>query len=195
MKIVGLTGGVGSGKTTVAKMFQDLGVPVYISDIEAKALMHRSKVIKRKLIALFGDEAYIDNNLNRPFLAQKIFNDKALLQQMNAIVHPKVALHFKRWVKKQTTAYVIKESAILFENGNDKHCDVVITVTAPEDVRIKRVIARDNSSEKKVKAIIKNQMSDAIKIEKSDFVITNTVLKKTENQVKTIHEKITALAQ
>lgn len=193
--LVGLTGGIGSGKTTVAKLFEDLGIPIYIADVEAKALMNRSKVIKRKLIALFGNEAYVDGTLNRPFLAQQIFNDKALLAKMNAIVHPKVASHFKRWVAKQKSAYYIKESAILFENDNAKHCDVVITVTAPEAIRIARVIARDDSSEAKVKAIINNQLSDAIKIEQSDFVITNIDLKSTKQQVLDIHQKLSSQTQ
>ena len=99
--IVGLTGGIGSGKTTVANYFKALNVPVYIADNEAKALMNRSKVIKRKLIKLFGDEAYVDNTLNKPFIASQIFSNQDLLKKMNAIVHPKVAKHFSNWVKKQ----------------------------------------------------------------------------------------------
>ena len=195
MIIVGLTGGIGSGKTTVASMFSDLGVPIYIADVEAKALMNRSKVIKRKLIGLFGEDAYMDGRLNRPFLASKIFNDQDLLEQMNAIVHPKVASHFKRWVKRQTSHYVIKEVAILFENGGYRSCDKVITVTAPVDIRLKRVISRDNSSESKVKAIMSNQWSDDEKIKLSDFVIHNIDLKDTEEQVNRIHQKILAEIQ
>ena len=106
MKIVGLTGGIGSGKTTVAKLFMELGVPVYFADDEAKALMNRSKVIRRKLIELFGKRAYIKSGLNRPYLSKKIFNDKSLLDKMNAIVHPKVASHYKRWLKKQNAPYI-----------------------------------------------------------------------------------------
>jgi dephospho-CoA kinase len=189
-KIVGLTGGIGSGKTTVAKMFANYGVPIYIADVEAKALMNRSKVIKRKLIALFGDQAYADDKLNRTFLASKIFNDKHLLTQMNSIVHPKVASHFKRWLKKQTSPYIIKEVAILFENESYKTCDFTITVVAPEGVRIERVIKRDNSSSDKVKAIIKNQWKDEAKIALSDFVVYNKSLQETEKQVLDIHQEI-----
>lgn len=190
MIIVGLTGGIGSGKTTVAKMFNELGVPVYIADLEAKKLMKTSKVIKRKLIQLFGDEAYVDGELNRPYLANNIYNDKALLLKMNAIVHPKVKAHFIKWKKKQDFAYIIKETAILFENNSYQDCDFVITVTASEKDRIQRVILRDNSSYEKVKAVMNNQWSDEEKVKFSNFVIENTNLSETVNQVRIIHQKI-----
>ena len=190
MIIVGLTGGIGSGKTTVAKMFNELGVPVYIADLEAKKLMNTSKVIKRKLLQLFGDEAYVDGKLNRPFLANKIYSDKELLIKMNAIVHPKVKAHFIKWKKKQDFEYIIKETAILFENNSYQDCNFVITVTASEEDRIQRVISRDNSSSEKVKAIMNNQWSDEEKVKLSNFVIENANLSKTENQVRIIHQKI-----
>ncbi|NNK81774.1 MAG: dephospho-CoA kinase [Flavobacteriaceae bacterium] len=190
MKIVGLTGGIGSGKTTVANMFTALGIPVYIADVEAKALMNRSKVIKRKLIALFGDYAYKDEVLNKPFIANKIFTNADLLSKMNAIVHPKVASHFMRWIKKQDADYCIKEAAILFENGSYKQCDFNILVTAPESIRIKRVIQRDNSTEQKVNSIIKNQWSDNKKIELADYVIENIEISDTKKQVLKTHKKI-----
>lgn len=191
--LVGLTGGIGSGKTTVANFFKEFGIPVYIADTEAKALMNRSKVIKRKLIALFGENAYQDGKLNREYLSQKIFNDKDLLQKMNAIVHPKVASHFKRWVKKQDAPYVISEAAILFENGSYKNYNYIITVTAPEHVRLKRVMSRDNSSEKKVKSVMGNQWKDAEKIKLSDFVIQNINLEEAKAQVQQIHKKLLQL--
>lgn len=190
MKIVGLTGGIGSGKTTVAKMFLELGVPIYIADVEAKKLMNTSKIIKRKLIALFGDNAYKDDKLNRQFLANKIFKDKILLEKMNAIVHPKVASHFKKWQTKQNSPYVIKEAAILFENGSFTSCDFVITIIAPIEERIKRVISRDNSSERKVKSIMENQWTDEKKIKLSQFVITNNDLSETRKQVLQIHKEL-----
>lgn len=193
MKIVGLTGGIGSGKTTVAKQFQALGIPVYIADDEAKKLMNRSKIIKRKLIALFGDEAYKDNTLNRPFLADKIFNNAENLEKMNAVVHPKVASHFKNWLKKQIAPYVLKESAILFENGAYKDCDLIITVTAPLELRKKRILKRDNTTLEKIQAIINNQWSDESKISKSHFVITNKDLEETKQQVQLTHNKIVNL--
>ena len=193
MKIIGLTGGIGSGKTTVAKVFSELGIAVYISDVEAKALMNRSKIIRRKLIALFGEEAYKDNLLNRPFIANKIFNDAQLLNKINSIVHPKVGHHFNRWLKKQKGAYVIKESAILFESGGDAYCDFTILVTAPKDVRIKRVIERDNTSKEKVQAIIDSQLSDTIKRDKADFIIENESLSEMKRQVQNIHNHLIKL--
>lgn len=193
MKIVGLTGGIGSGKTTVAKMFNELGVPIYIADFEAKKLMNSSKYIKKKLIHLFGNEAYIREKLNKPFLTSKIFSDKQLLLKMNEIVHPEVRIHFKKWLKNQNAKYIIKEAAILFENNAYKECDFVITITAPEKDRIERVILRGNSSVEKVQAIMNNQWSDKEKIKLSDFVIHNNTLLETENQVKSIYQKILKL--
>lgn len=193
MKVVGLTGGIGSGKTTVAKMFEKLGVPLYIADDRAKYLMDSSKVIRRKLISLFGEEAYKDGTLNRPFLASKIFEDKMLLQQMNAIVHPKVGADFDRWKKKQITPYVIKEAAIIFENDLAKQYDFIITVIADLEQRIARVIHRDNSTKEKVMAIVNNQLTDLQKAEQSDFVITNHDLDETYQQVLKIHENLLKL--
>ena len=190
MIIVGLTGGIGSGKTTVGSFFRALGVPVYIADIEAKELMVCSKVIRRKLIALFGEDAYNGKALNRAYISSKIFNDKALLDQMNAIVHPKVASHFKRWLKNQDAPYVIKEAAIIFEHNKESEYDLIITVTADVEERIRRVMERDQSSRSKVESIIRNQMSDLEKIEKSDYVIDNQDLKSTEAQVLRTHESI-----
>lgn len=188
--IVGLTGGIGSGKTTVANFFNELGVPVYIADVEAKALMNRSKIIKRKLVNLFGVNAYQKGELNKPFIANKIFNDSVLLEKMNNIVHPKIASHFKKWLKKQDAIYVIKEAAIFFENDSYKLLDYIITVVAPEEVRINRVIKRDQSSKEKVKVIINNQWSDDRKIKLSDFVVKNIDLESTKNMVKNIHQEI-----
>ncbi|WP_248723403.1 dephospho-CoA kinase [Seonamhaeicola sp. ML3] len=190
MMIVGLTGGIGTGKTTVAKEFMKLGVPVYIADDEAKKLMNRSKVIKRKLIQLFGTNAYLDGKLNRPHIANIIFNDKSYLKQMNAIVHPKVARHFEKWLLKQQSPYVIKEVAILFENGIQEQFDYIITVTAPVELRIERLLKRNNTTKEKIKAIMKNQWPEEKKVELSHFVIENIDLQDTINQVGVIHEKL-----
>ncbi|GAA4885541.1 dephospho-CoA kinase [Flaviramulus aquimarinus] len=190
MIIVGLTGGIGSGKTTVAKAFKALGVPVYIADEEAKKLMNKSKIIKRKLNQLFGEKAYVDGKLNKPFIANIIFNDKTFLQKMNAIIHPRVAKHFKKWVLKQEAPYVIKEVAILFENNGHHACDYVITVTAPKALKIERLLERDDTSKEKIEAIMKNQWTDAEKVKLSDFVIDNTSLHETKSQVLEIHQEI-----
>ncbi len=190
MKIVGLTGGIGSGKTTVANEFKALGIPTYIADDEAKNLMNRSKVIKRKLIALFGENAYVDGHLNKPFLANIIFNDESYLKKINAIVHPRVARHFEKWVAKQKSSFVIKEVAILFENGGYKACDLVITVTAPLKLRMERLLKRDNTTKEKIEVIMKNQWSDEQKVQLSDYVIVNKSLHKTKHQVHKIHQEI-----
>ncbi|NNF74235.1 MAG: dephospho-CoA kinase [Flavobacteriaceae bacterium] len=190
MKIVGLTGGIGSGKTTVAKMFMELGVPVFFADIEAKKLMKSSKVIRRKLIQLFGNKAYIDDELNRPFIASKIFNDEALLEKMNGIIHPKVVKRFQRWAAKQIMPYLISEVAILFENDSYKNYDYIITVVAKEEDRIKRLLERDDTTEEKIRAIMRNQWPDEDKIRLSDYVIVNNDLQITTEQVKRIHKKL-----
>lgn len=190
MKIVGLTGGIGSGKTTVAKQFLSMGIPVYIADDEAKKLMVTSKVIKRKLIQLFGNEVYVGNKLNKPFIANIIFKDKSYLQKMNAIVHPKVANHFKKWVLKQQAPYVVKEVAILFENDGYKQCDYTITVTAPKALRIERLLKRDATTKANIEAIMKNQWTDEEKMKLSNFVIYNVDIESTENQVVEINKKI-----
>ncbi len=190
MLVIGLTGGIGSGKSTVAKMFEALDIPVYYADDEAKSLMHRSKIIKRKLIKKFGEEVYQNNQLNRAYLASKIFKDKEALAYVSSVVHPKVAQHFKRWIKKQNAPYVLQENAILFENGSYKNFDKIITVTAPLETKINRVIKRDNTNREQVVSRINNQLSDAEKIKKSDFVITNINLKETQEQVEEIHRSI-----
>lgn len=190
MKIVGLTGGIGSGKTTVARMFQALGISIYIADEEAKELMNSSKVIKKKLIELFGENAYVKDVLNRPFIAETIFKNRLLLEKMNAIIHPKVASHFKKWVLKQKSPYVIKEAAILFENEGYKKCDLMITVTAPKELKIKRLLTRDNMTLEKIEAIMNNQWNDQEKIKLSHYVIVNSELENTRQQVVKIHQQI-----
>ena len=190
MKIIGLTGGIGSGKTTVSKMFSKLSIPVYIADDEAKKLTDSSKILRKKLIALLGAEAYSGSILNRKFVADRIFNDKDLLQAVNEIIHPAVASHFNKWKKKQNAPYVLKEAAVLFENGGYKNCDLVILVIAPLNLRISRVMARDNISKAKVEERVKNQWSDEKKRKLADIIIENTDLQSTEMQVKTIHESL-----
>jgi dephospho-CoA kinase len=190
IKILGLTGGIGSGKTTVAKMFEALGVPVYNADQSAKMLMQSSQDLKDKIKQLLGEDAYTENQLNKAFISEKIFNDKALLSQINALVHPEVARDFNSWLTLQTSVYVIKEVAILFETAAEDQFDYILTVTAPEAIRIQRIIERDQIALTKIKAVISNQLQDSEKTVKSDFVILNTDLNDTKNQVYDIHNKI-----
>ncbi len=187
MKIVGLTGGIGSGKTTVATMFNQLNVPIYIADIEAKKLTNTSKVIRKKLTQLLGTETYVETGLNKKFVANKIFNNKELLEKVNAIIHPKVAQHFNKWVKKQEGVYCIKETAILFENEGYKGCDFTILVTAPIAERIHRVLKRDETTKKEIENRINNQWSDKKKSNLADFVIENIKLKDTQQIVEKAH--------
>lgn len=187
MMVVGITGGIGSGKTTVANMFVELGIPLYVADDQAKLLMNTSPVIKQKLVALFGEETYLNNQLNRPFLASQIFQNKELLNKMNAIVHPEVGRHFEEWKKQQVAPYVLKEAAIIFENNLQAQYDYIITVVADLDKRISRVVKRDETTEEKVLSIVSNQLSDREKEKLSDFVIRNHDLTETHSQVLNIH--------
>ena len=195
MIVVGLTGGIGAGKSTIATFFKELNVPVYFADNEAKRLMHTSKVVKEKIINEFGEKAYIHNKLNRPFLAAIVFNDKSKLTAINAIVHPSVSNSFKRWTHKQTSPYVIQENAILFENGTSHKFDYIITVTAPLDEKIQRVMLRDTVKRADVLTRINNQISDSEKIESSDFVIHNLDRVSSKKEVLKIHKKLLKLAK
>ncbi len=180
---VGLTGGIGSGKTTISKMFKEIGVPVYIADDAGKELMDTSAKIREKIVQLLGESSYSGNKPNRPFIASKVFKDKALLEQLNAIIHPAVASHFKNWLSKQSSVYIIYEAAILFEKGSHKNFDFSILVTAPKETRIQRVLKRDNTSREQIEARMNNQWSDEKKIELADFVIKNEEIEESKKQV------------
>lgn len=173
MKIVGLTGGIGSGKSTIAKWFLELGIPVYNADLEAKKLMNENEKIITELTELFGEEVYQNGIYNRKLVSSKVFQDKELLHQLNQIVHPEVFKHFQNWVENQASDFVVKEAAILFESGSYKDCDWVVSVVADEEIRIKRVLKRDEISEEQIRQRINNQWTDTQRIEKSDFVIDN----------------------
>ena len=188
--IVGLTGGIGSGKTTAAGFFKKLGIPIYIADDRAKFLMNNSEDIKREIQNLLGADAYTSEGLNRPYVAKKVFSDKNLLAKLNNIVHPEVDKDFKEWYEAQASPYVIKEAAILFENGGYKKCDYIVVVTAPLEDRVERVIKRDKVSSAEVLKRINNQWPDVRKISLSDAVINNTALSQLEPQVKRIHNHL-----
>jgi len=193
MKIVGLTGGIGSGKTTVANFFSSYtNVAIYIADVEAKQLMSSSVVIKEKLIQNFGERSYTKGRLNRKYIADTVFNDKEKLTQLNAIVHPEVRNHFQNFIKNNSQKeYIIYENAILFESKSNLFCDIIITVFAAINTKIKRVISRDKSSEKEVLNRMKNQWKDNKKMLQSNYVICNENLDETRKSVHKIHNILT----
>lgn len=188
--IVGLTGGIGSGKTTVAHFFEELGIPIYISDTEAKRLMSVSPEIRREIIELLGSDSYTSDGLNRKYIADKVFSNKQLLEKLNAIVHPRVATNFANWYKQQDSPYVIKEAAILFENGGYKECDFMILVTAPIQDRIARIKKRDQSSEEEILHRMASQWDDAKKTALSDITVENIILEETKRKVLRIHNHL-----
>jgi dephospho-CoA kinase len=185
-KIIGLTGGIGSGKTTVARYIAAQGIPVYIADEEAKKVMNTPEVLS--LVAnTFGDSVLENGVINRQKLAQLVFNAPEKLQQLNNIIHPKVKQDFENWVQKHHNhPFVIKEAAILFESGSYQFCDKIITVTAPENVRLQRVIQRDSVTEDQVLARMQNQWKEEEKIALSDYVIQNINIEDTKSQVDNI---------
>jgi len=189
-KIVGLAGGIGSGKSKAAAYFSELGIPCYIADDRAKELMTSSMTIQQAIINKFGAESYINGNLNRPYLASIVFKDTVLLAILNTIVHPAVAIDFRSWLLEQNSIYVIKEAAILFENGGAKLCDQVILVTAPKEIRVQRVIDRDKCTKEDVLERMSKQWSDAKKKPLADYIIENIEWKETSKQIEVLHQKL-----
>ena len=179
-KIIGLTGGIGSGKSTVAAYMASKGIPVYIADEEAKNIMECEN-IKQKIQNSFSESILnSDATLNRKKIAQLVFNNPEKLKELNAIVHPEVRLHFSNWLKEHKNyPFVIKEVAILFETGGNKECDKVILITAPVSLRVERAMKRDNLTKDEILVRINNQFSDEEKIKMSDFVVENINLKET----------------
>lgn len=189
---IGITGGIGSGKSTIAKIFEHYKIPVYYSDSRSKMLSDSNPIIKQKVIELLGDESYSSIGMNRPFIASKVFADKALLNQLNSIIHPIVAQDYKNWANHslQSAPFVCKEAAILFESGADKGLDAVICVTAPKDIRIQRVMMRDGLNKEAVEQRINNQWPEEKKIKLSEFAINNNGKQFVTPQVEIIIEKI-----
>lgn len=173
-KIIGLTGGIGSGKTTVAKFIEDFGFPVYYSDDRAKDIVNDNDDLKVKIKELLGDESYDENGLyNRKFVAEKVFNNKELLQSLNEIIHPAVRLDFEDWVKKQTKYLIFKETALLFELKLHKQCYRSVLVTAEDNIRIKRVMDRDGKTYREVQSVMEKQMPEKEKIKLANCIIYN----------------------
>ncbi len=191
-KIIGLTGGIGSGKSTIANYLKSKGIPIYVSDIEAKKVMEFSDVIE-KIIFFFGKEITTNSNtLDRQKLAEVVFNDPEKLKQLNAIVHPEVKKHYENWLKEHNDyTYIVKETAILFESGSYKDCDIIINITAPLETRIQRVIERDKTTRDKVLSRIKNQISDDERNAKSDYIIENVDLETAKTKINEILKTLT----
>ena len=186
MKIVGLTGGIGSGKTTVSKEFQKYSIKVYNSDLRAKFLMNNSIVLKNKLINNFGKEFYINDELNKSYISQIIFNDPISLKLINSMVHPEVFNDFSEWRKSLSEKFVLYESALIFETGSYKLNDFNILVTCDHDLRVKRIKKRDGINEEKINSIIINQWDDDKKIPLADYIFFNTSNKENKLKVKNL---------
>lgn len=188
---VGITGGIGSGKTFVSKIFESLGVPVYYSDDRAKWLMQHDSVLKSKLIALLGENSYKGDTLDRSYIAEKIFSNPTLLKQLNELVHPCVREDFNVFCAQQSDApYVLNEAALLIESGSYKQLDLLIVVTCPLEKRIERVMARDNASRAQVLERIKNQLPEEEKMALANFIIENNSDVSPEKQVNEVHRLI-----
>lgn len=193
MMKVGLTGGIGSGKSTVARVFETLQIPIYNSDLRAKWLQEHDDDVKSAIRHVFGNQAYnADGSLNRAKIGSLVFSNKVLLNALNQIIHPAVAKDFTNWCTVQTAPYCIKEAAILFESGANKGLDKVITVVAPVEIRLQRVIQRDNTSQEEILKRMANQWNDEQKVNQSDFVINNDDKTLVIPQVLTIHNQLIA---
>lgn len=185
-KIIGLTGGIGSGKSSIAKHIESLGIPVYIADTEAKKILDTGDVIA-KVIPLFGDDILENGKIDRKKIAALVFQDPEKLKKYNAIIHPEVYLHFQNWVKQHANyPLVVKEAAILFESGSYKDCDKIILVTAPKENRIQRVMKRDAATREAVEQRMSHQWDDETKKSMSDFVIENIELEKAKQSAENI---------
>lgn len=188
MLTVGVTGGIGSGKTTVCRIFEVLGIPVYYADDRAKQLMQEDDELIAQIKKLFGEEAYQGQQLNRPYIAQKVFNNKILLNELNNIVHPAVFRDATHWMQQQTgVPYAIEEAALLFETGSYKKLDKMITVHTSLQERIQRLKKRDNATYEEITARMKHQWNDEDKIKLADFVIYNDGDHSLIKQVLAIH--------
>lgn len=185
---IGLTGGIGSGKSTVAKIFASLGVPVYDADKATKELMVSNAVIRQKITEAFGNEAYSNGVLNRPYIATIVFNNSEKLELLNAITHPITIADANEWFSKQTGAYAIKEAALIFESHSNKYLDKIIGVYAPDELRIERTMQRDGTSKEKVLERINKQMPQDEKMKYCDYVIDNGGLQPLLPQVFKLHQ-------
>jgi dephospho-CoA kinase len=191
---VGITGGIGSGKSTVARIFETLGLPVYYADNAAKRLMNEDLALREEIIYHFGPQAYRNHELDRTYVASHVFNDKEKLKLLNSLTHPVTIRDADEWMARQITPYALKEAALIFEAGSEKKLDYVIGVYAPEELRIERAMKRDDISLEKVKERMNSQMNEEEKMERCDFLIYNDEMHALIPQVLMIHEKLKELA-
>lgn len=187
---VGITGGIGSGKSKVAELLSNRGVAVYDSDSRAKALMADDEALRAALIEAFGAECYTDEGLNRAWLAERVFNNEEELHRLNSIVHPAVMRDFAAWAETAEGDYVVMESAILLEAGLESHVDVVVAVMAPKELRLQRAMQRDGATEAQIEERMRNQMSDDERTERAKYAIVNIDLDELEEDVEQLHRRL-----
>jgi dephospho-CoA kinase len=191
---IGLTGGIGSGKSTVAKVFEVLGIPVYYADDAARRLMNEDPVLRQQLLQHFGTGAYDNGLLNRKYIAGIVFNDPGKLELLNSLVHPATIRDGERWMAEQTTPYAIKEAALIFESGSQSHLDYVVGVSAPDALRIHRTMQRDHISREEVIARMNKQIKQVIKMRLCHFVIVNDEQEAVIPQVMKLHGQLIEMA-
>lgn len=187
---IGLTGGLGSGKSTVAHIFEVLSIPVYYADAASKRLMNDDEKVKEAVQTAFGKEVYPEGILDRKYLAEIVFRDEKKLEVLNSIVHPATLLDANEWMKKQTAPYIMKEAALIFESGSHQSLDHVIGVKAPLSLRLQRAIKRDNLSKEEAMSRINRQISEEIKMRLCDFIIVNDEQHMVIPQVLELHQKL-----
>lgn len=187
---VAITGGIGSGKSKVVELLAQRGVAAYDSDSRAKALMASSPELREQIIECFGSEAYDGEEVNRRYLAERVFNDKEALAKLNAIVHPAVMADFERWAEGEEGNYVVMESAILFEAGLEGSFDATVSVMAPEELRLERAMKRDGATEEQIRERMRNQLSDEERCDRSTFAIVNIELDDLEDDVEQLHRRL-----
>ncbi len=192
---IGITGGIGSGKSTVARVFETLGIPVYYADDAAKRLMQEVPELKKQIISLFGENAYTGDKLNRPWISEQVFGNPEKVNALNALVHPATILDAHEWMARQRTPYTLKEAALIFESGSEKELDYVIGVDAPLELRIQRVMERDHTTQDAILQRIKNQLDEAEKMKRCDFIIHNDENQMVIPQVIALHQQLIELSK
>lgn len=187
---VGITGGIGSGKSTVCAILEEMGVAVYNSDARAKELMTTSATLREAIVARFGAVCYTSEGLNRGYLAERVFGDAAELAALNSLVHPAVMADFEVWAERQEGSYVVFESAILFESGLEQRVDMAVAVLSPEELRIERAMRRDGASREQVVARIRRQLSDDERADRAKYAIVNVDLEELREDVEQLHRRL-----